>query len=131
MASDELKHYGVLGMKWGVRRSKAQLARQTGRNKRDISDEEATEFMRNVQKVSDKNTSSDEVSRMSIILKAQRGEQYTRAVLAEGLAKRSMNSIRAEMRTLKNYKRFMELYGRIVALKKKGESNKGENQNGE
>lgn len=38
MTSNELTHYGVLGMRWGVRRSKAQLARASSSRKRKIDD---------------------------------------------------------------------------------------------
>jgi hypothetical protein len=33
MENNELKHYGILGMRWGVRRSEAQLRRARGSNK--------------------------------------------------------------------------------------------------
>lgn len=34
MENNELKHYGVLGMKWGIRRTEAQLGRATKRVER-------------------------------------------------------------------------------------------------
>ena len=34
MENNELKHYGILGMKWGVRRSEAQLARIRGKSQK-------------------------------------------------------------------------------------------------
>ena len=35
---NELYHYGVLGMKWGVRRTSAQLAKSNGKVKRKSED---------------------------------------------------------------------------------------------
>lgn len=37
--SQMLKHYGILGMKWGVRRTEAQLARARGKTKSEKEDE--------------------------------------------------------------------------------------------
>ena len=32
MDNNELRHYGILGMRWGIRRSKKQLAKSNGEN---------------------------------------------------------------------------------------------------
>lgn len=38
MEQNELMHYGIKGMKWGVRRTEAQLARARGSSRYDILD---------------------------------------------------------------------------------------------
>lgn len=37
---NELRHYGILGMKWGIRRTEAQLARARGKKKSSSDDSE-------------------------------------------------------------------------------------------
>lgn len=39
MEEQALVHYGILGMKWGVRRSKAELARARGKKTSDSGDD--------------------------------------------------------------------------------------------
>ena len=39
MEQNELAHYGILGMKWGIRRTEAQLARARGKTKSDDADD--------------------------------------------------------------------------------------------
>lgn len=48
--NNELRHYGILGMKWGVRRSEDQLARARGK-----SDKEADKSKKNEMKTASKN----------------------------------------------------------------------------
>lgn len=40
MNNNELRHYGILGMKWGVRRTPAQLARARGKTNSSSSDKD-------------------------------------------------------------------------------------------
>lgn len=57
MEKNELQHYGILGMKWGVRRSKAQLRRARGPDApRKVSKEQYEAAKKNAIDSGDVNT---------------------------------------------------------------------------
>lgn len=77
---EELKHHGIKGMKWGVRRSKAQLARLSGRKEEDISDEEAKAFKKDVKRVEINDRSPSRKVKLYNKNKAEKGKEYADAV---------------------------------------------------
>jgi hypothetical protein len=80
---EELKHHGIKGMKWGVRRSKAQLARLTGRKESNISDEEATEFAKDVKYLTKHRGQYKARKKVRNEAMERRGKEYTDAVFAQ------------------------------------------------
>ncbi len=47
--SDELMHFGKKGMHWGVRKGRRQLSKNTGRDKKSISNQEALDYRKDVK----------------------------------------------------------------------------------
>ena len=61
---NELYHYGVLGMKWGVRRTPAQLAKSNGKVKRKSEDNAKKSDMKKA--VKSRRTLSDATSKSGL-----------------------------------------------------------------
>lgn len=93
MNQEELQHYGIKGMKWGVRRSKAQLARLSGRKKEDISDEEAEKFKKDVRRTSMLDRSPTKKLQMYNKMTVENGRDYARAVLKQASINKTINTV--------------------------------------
>lgn len=82
MNGDELYHYGVPGMRWGVRRAQKQLATLTGRDKTKVSAEEAQRFRKDV-KTFKKMNKSERAEIGNATLKSKHGKEYADAVIKQ------------------------------------------------
>lgn len=75
MNQNELLHYGVLGMKWGVRRTPAQLARARGKSK-SSSDEISDDYKKAHSRKSVKSMSDAELR--SRLNRLEMEQKYTK-----------------------------------------------------
>lgn len=76
MDNSVLAHYGILGMKWGVRRSEAQLARARGAKSKNSSEEESEDYKKAHSPKSVKSMSDAELRNR--LNRLQMEQQYTR-----------------------------------------------------
>lgn len=76
MDNGVLAHYGILGMKWGVRRSEAQLARARGSKSKSSSEEESEDYKKAHSQKSIKSMSDAELRNR--LNRLQMEQQYTR-----------------------------------------------------
>ena len=83
MDNNELYHYGVPGMRWGVRRAKKQLAKLTGRDKTKITDKQAEKFRGDVAEAKNIKSMSDRKAWTQTNAKRLGGKKYADAVLKQ------------------------------------------------
>lgn len=76
MDDSVLAHYGILGMKWGVRRSEAQLARARGAKSKSSSEEESEDYKKAHSPKSIKSMSDAELRNR--LNRLQMEQQYAR-----------------------------------------------------
>lgn len=76
MDQNTLMHYGILGMKWGVRRSKAQLARARGSKSKSSSEEVSEDYKKAHSSKSIKSMSDAELRNR--LNRLQMEQQYTK-----------------------------------------------------
>lgn len=107
--TDELMHYGILGMKWGVRRSKAQLAR--ARKKAANQEPDHEDYTKAHTKKSIRAMSNDELNSRNKRLQAE--SQYKKLTKKTSKGKKVVNGIIATAGVIGGLETAYKTYERV------------------
>lgn len=107
---DELMHYGVLGMKWGVRRSNAQLARARKSRKKSENDHE--DYKKASRSKSVRTMSDKELRETNARLQMER--QYADLTKKQSTGKKLVTAFTATATTLAAVMKAYDIYKKVA-----------------